>query len=281
MTLKQSTFSLLLAGAVLAAAAAYAQQNGKPNAKPEAKPVAAKPGKVSVNGVQIPLSRFELLAKQATAQGQSDGPELQANIKENLIKSEIVSQEAIKAGLDKNPEVLNQLDLLKQNLLVRAYVQNFVKSNPIKEDTLKAEYDKVKSEVGDKEYKIQHILVEDEKQAKDIIAQIKKGGDFDKLAKEKSKDAGSKDAGGKLDWTTPASFVKPFSDALLKLKKGEYTQDPVKSPYGFHVIKLEDSRALKAPQYEEVKEKIRQNQQQNQLNKMLADLRAKAKVEEK
>jgi peptidyl-prolyl cis-trans isomerase C len=296
MMTKQSHLHLVLVAALFAPLPGYSQQPkpqqapagqpqaaapaGQAQAAVEAKPAAApiKPVKITVNGVEIPASRFDLLAKQAQQQGQGAAPDLQNNIKDNLIKSEVVAQEAVKAGFDKNPEVASQLDLIKQQLLVRAYIQNFIKNNPVKDETLKAEYDAKK---GDKEYKVQHILVETEKEAKDLIAQIKKGGDFDKLAKEKSKDAGSKEQGGKLDWSQPASFVKPFSDAMQKLKKGEMTQAPVKSQFGFHVIKLEDSRPAQVPPFDEVKDRIRQNQTQEQINKMVEGLRSKAKVEEK
>ena len=205
---------------------------------------------------------------------------MRAQIKDNLIKGEIVAQEAMKIGLDKNPEVVQQLDMIKQQLLVRAYVSDYVKKNAVKDETLKAEYDKVRATQGDKEVKVQHILVEDEKDAKDLIAQIKKGGSMDKLAKEKSKDAGSKDQNGKLEWAMPSNFVKPFSDAVLKLKKGEMTQEPVKTPYGYHIIKLDDTRTAKVPGFDEVKDKIRQSQQQEQITAMLEALRKKATVKE-
>jgi peptidyl-prolyl cis-trans isomerase C len=283
MTFKPVTLSLIAAG-LLSASIVFAQDS-KPAATPApaAAPAAApaKPVKITVNGTAIPASRFQILTQQATGQGQPDSPQLQAQIKDNLVKGEIVAQEAIKAGLDKTPEITDQLDLVKHQLLVRAYVADYMKKNPIKDEALKAEYNKAKSAEGDKEYKAQHILVEDEKDAKDLIAQIKKGGSFDKLAKEKSKDAGSKDQGGKLEWTMPTNFVKPFSDAMVKLKKGEMTQEPVKTPYGYHIIKLEDTRAAKVPGFDEVKDKIRQTQQQTLITKMLEDLRAKAKVEEK
>jgi peptidyl-prolyl cis-trans isomerase C len=285
MTFKPVTLSLIAAG-LLSASIVFAQDS-KPAATPAPAPAAApaavpaKPVKITVNGTAIPASRFQILTQQATGQGQPDSPQLQAQIKDNLVKGEIVAQEAIKAGLDKTPEITDQLDLVKHQLLVRAYVADYMKKNPIKDEALKAEYNKAKSAEGDKEYKAQHILVEDEKDAKDLIAQIKKGGNFDKLAKEKSKDAGSKDQGGKLEWTMPTNFVKPFSDAMVKLKKGEMTQEPVKTPYGYHIIKLEDTRAAKVPGFDEVKDKIRQTQQQTLITKMLEDLRAKAKVEEK
>ncbi len=277
MILKRSPIALLAAFGLLAVGMSYAQDSKAPAAAP----AAAKPTKITVNGVTIPVSRFAIMTQQAAGQGQADNPQVQAQIKDNLIKGEIVAQEAMKAGMDKSPEVIDQLDFVKQQLLVRAYVADYMKKNPIKDEALKAEYNKAKSAEGDKEYKAQHILVEDEKDAKNLIAQIKKGGNFDKLAKEKSKDAGSKDQGGKLEWTMPGNFVKPFSEAMVKLKKGEMTQEPVKTPYGYHIIKLEDTRGAKVPTFDEVKDKIRQSQQQAMMTKLLDDLRAKAKVDEK
>jgi peptidyl-prolyl cis-trans isomerase C len=286
MTLKHYNFALLAASGILSISMSFAEDAKTPAAAkpaaPAAAPVAAKPpGKITVNGVLIPASRFNIMSQQAAGQGQADNPQVQAQIKDNLIKGEIVAQEAIKAGMDKSPEVAEQLDFVKQQLLVRAYITEHMKKNPIKDEALKAEYEKAKSAEGDKEYKAQHILVEAEKDAKDLITQIKKGANFDKLAKEKSKDAGSKDQGGKLEWTMPGNFVKPFSEAMIKLKKGEMTQEPVKTPYGYHIIKLEDTRSAKVPTFDEVKDKIRQTQQQAQMTKLLDDLRAKAKVEEK
>ena len=277
MILKRSPIALLAAFGLLAVGMSYAQDSKAPAAAP----AAAKPPKITVNGITIPVSRFAIMTQQAAGQGQADNPQVQAQIKDNLIKGEVVAQEAMKAGMDKSPEVMDQLDFVKQQLLVRAYVADYMKKNPIKDEALKAEYNKAKSAEGDKEYKAQHILVEDEKDAKNLIAQIKKGGNFDKLAKEKSKDAGSKDQGGKLEWTMPGNFVKPFSEAMVKLKKGEMTQEPVKTPYGYHIIKLEDTRGAKVPTFDEVKDKIRQSQQQAMMTKMLDDLRAKAKVDEK
>ena len=279
MTLKRSHIALLAVSGLLAMGMSYAEGTKAP--APAAAPAAAKPVKITVNGVTIPASRFAIMTQQAAGQGQADNPQVQSQIKDNLIKGEIVAQEAVKAGLDKSPEIMDQLDFVKQQLLVRAYVADYMKKNPIKDEALKVEYNKAKSAEGDKEYKAQHILVEDEKEAKDLIAQIKKGGNFDKLAKEKSKDAGSKEQGGKLEWTMPANFVKPFSEAMVKLKKGEMTQEPVKTSYGYHIIKLEDTRGAKVPTFDEVKEKIRQSQQQAMMTKMLDDLRAKAKVDEK
>lgn len=232
----------------------------------------------TVNGVAIPQARFDFLVKQSTAQGQPDSPELHKSLRENLIVQEIISQEAAKKGLDKNSEVALQVDIAKQNVLVRAYIQDYLKSHPASDDMLKAEYDKIKVQIGDKEYKARHILVEKQEEAKDIIAKLKKGEKFAKLA-AKSKDPGSKGNGGDLGWNSPATFVKPFSDALVKLQKGKFTTEPVQTQFGWHVIELEDVRETKAPAFEEVKNNLRQRLQQQQIDKMITELKAKAKVE--
>ena len=303
MKLTQGHLSLLLVSSVLAVTVSYADQaNDKAQAndvtqakekapagekakdQPRAAKTAAKPGgKITVNGVTIPQARIDMVTKAqaAQSQGQPESPDMQANVREQLINFEVLAQEAIKAGLEKAPETQGQLEMARQQILVRAYQQHYVKTNPVKDETLKAEYDRVKGTMGDKEYKPQHILVEKEDEAKDIIAQLKKGGDFDKLAKEKTLDTGSKEAGGKLDWSNVGSFVKPFSDAMVKLEKGTYTQEPVKTQFGYHVIKLEDVRPLKAPTFDEVKENIRQGAAQQQFVKAVQELRSKAKVEEK
>lgn len=232
----------------------------------------------TVNGVAIPQSRFDFLVKQSTAQGQPDSPELHKSLRENLIVQEIISQEAVKKGLDKNSDIALQMDFAKQNVLVRAYIQDYLKSHPASDDMLKGEYDKIKVQMGDKEYKARHILVEKQEEAKDIVAKLKKGEKFDKLA-EKSKDPGSKGNGGDLGWNAPGGFVKPFSDALTKLQKGKFTTEPVQTQFGWHVIQLDDVRDMKAPDFEQVKMNLQQRLQQQQIEKMIGDLKAKAKVE--
>lgn len=249
--------------------------------KPALAQAAAKmPGKISVNGVQIPPARVDLFYKRGL-QGRPETADAVTQIKEELINREILSQEAIRVGLDKNPEVAAQIDAARQQVLVQAYLQDLMKRNPIKDETLKAEYDRVKSNLGDKEYKAAHILVEKEEEAKQILGQLKKGADFEKIAKEKSKDTGSKSEGGKLDWSNKSSFVAPFTEAMIKLQKGQITQAPVKTDFGYHVIRLDDVRPLKAPSFDEVKENIRQGQSRQLIAKTMADLRGKAKIEEK
>jgi len=231
-----------------------------------------------VNGVSIPQARVDLRVKAAAAQGQADSPELRKAIKEDMINLEVMAQESAKLGLDKNAEVQLQIDLAKQQVLVGAFVQDYAKNHPISEDQLKSEYDKLKAKLGDKEYSARHILVETEAQAKDIIAQLGKKAKFEKLA-EKSKDAGSAERGGALGWAVPGNFVPPFANALLALKKGEYTKEPVQSQFGWHVIKLEDVRDLKVPAFEELKPQLQQRLQQQSIQKAINDLRAKAKIE--
>jgi peptidyl-prolyl cis-trans isomerase C len=232
-----------------------------------------------VNGVAIPQARVDMRVKAAAAQGQADSPELRKSIREDLINLEVMAQEATRLGVAKKPEVMQQIELARQSVLAGNYMQDYVKSNPITEDQIKQEYEKLKSRLGDKEYNARHILVETEAEAKAIIAKLDKKAKFDKLATEKSKDSGSAARGGSLDWASPGSYVPPFANALKNLKKGEYTKSPVQSQFGWHVIKLEDVRDLKAPAYDEVKPQLQQRLQQQLVQKVIADLKAKAKIE--
>ena len=233
----------------------------------------------TVNGVSIPQSRVDMRVKIATSQGQADTPELRRAVRDDLISLEVLAQEAKKKGLNKDPEVIQQIELANQSVLVSAFVQDYAKNHPISEDQLKQEYDKLKVNLGSKEYKARHILVDSEAEAKSIIAQLGKKGNFDKIAKAKSKDAGSADKGGELDWAVPSNFVPPFASALTSLKKGAYTKEPVKSQYGWHVIKLDDVRDLKMPSFEELRPQIQQRLQQQSIQEYVADLRSKAKIE--
>lgn len=232
-----------------------------------------------VNGVSIPQARVDLRVKIATTQGQADSPELRKAIREDMISLEVLAQEAKKMGLDKDPEVIQQTELAQQSVLVSAFVQDYAKTHQISEDQLKLEYDKLKVNLGKSEYNVRHILVETEDEAKAIIAQLGKKGKFDKIAKEKSKDAGSAEKGGSLGWAVPSNFVPPFANALLSLKKGTYTKEPVKSQFGWHIIKLDDVRDLKVPSFEELKPQILQRLQQQSIQEYIAELRSKAKIE--
>lgn len=231
-----------------------------------------------VNGISIPQSRVDLTVKAELAQGQADSPELRKNIRENLIKRELMAQEAGKLRLDKSPEVLQEMDMAKQSVLINAYLVDYMKKNPISEDLLKQEYEARKAKLGDKEFNARHILVETEDEAKAIIVQLGKKTKFEKLV-AKSKDAGSAAQGGSLGWAVPSNFVPAFSEALQSLKKGEYTKSPVQTQFGWHVILLEDERALKVPAFEEVKPQLQQRLQQQAIQKAITDLQATAKIE--
>jgi peptidyl-prolyl cis-trans isomerase C len=232
-----------------------------------------------VNGVSIPQARVDLRVKIAVTQGQADSPELRKAIREDMISLEVLAQEAKKKGLDNDPEVIQQTELAKQSVLVSAFVQDYTKNHQISDDQLKQEYDKLKANLGKSEYNVSHILVETEDEAKAIIAQLGKKGKFDKIAKAKSKDAGSAERGGSLGWAVPSNFVPPFANAMLSLKKGTYTKEPVKSQFGWHIIKLDDVRDLKVPSFEELKPQIQQRLQQQSIQEYIADLRSKAKIE--
>lgn len=232
----------------------------------------------TVNGKTIPKSRADALIAAQAAQGQADSPELRKMVREELVRREILAQESVKAGYEKNPQVLPQLMLARQSVLINAYVGDFVRKNPISEEALKKEYETIKLGLGDKEYKVRHILVEKEDEAKDIIARLQKGEKFEELAKA-SKDPGSRERGGELGWAAPSNYVKPFSAAMIKLEKGKFTEAPVKSDFGFHVILLDDTRELKLPSFEEAKPQLGQRMQQQIIEKHIADLRSKAKIQ--
>jgi peptidyl-prolyl cis-trans isomerase C len=218
------------------------------------------------------------MIKQMATQGQQDTPQLRSMVKEELINREILMQEADRLGLSQSAEVKNQLEMARQAIVIRALVADYVKKNPVSEADMKAEYEKFKAQSGDKEYHARHILVEKEDDAKAIVAKLKAGAKFEDLAKQ-SKDPGSASRGGDLDWASPASFVKPFSDAMVGLQKGQFTETPVHTQFGYHVIKLEDVRPAKVPSFEEVKPQIAEALQQQKLQAYQQELRKKAKIQ--
>ncbi|ABE50148.1 PpiC-type peptidyl-prolyl cis-trans isomerase [Methylobacillus flagellatus KT] len=233
----------------------------------------------TVNGKPIKQSLYDYIAKEASSRGQTVDDNVKNVIINKLIGSELIYQEAQRTGLDKQPDYLAKEELTRRELLVNTFLQDYIKKNPVSEADIKLAYEKYKQELGDKEYSARHILVSTEAEAKDIIAQLGKGGDFAKLAKEKSKDPGSQEKGGDLGWFSAAGMVKPFSDAVVKLQKGKYTTTPVQTQFGWHVIKLEDTRATQPPSYDDVKDGLQKQLQQRNLEKLLTDLRSKAKIE--
>ena len=232
----------------------------------------------TVNGVAIPASRADAMIAEQRAQGAPDSPQLKEAVREELIRREVLGQEAARKGLDKKAEVQAQMDVMRQAILIRAYLQDYVKANPVTDAELRAEYESIKSRMGDKEYKARHLLLESEVEAMAAIAKLQEGAKIEDLATD-SRDPGSKDRGGDLGWNNPGSFVKPFSEALTQLQKGRFTTTPVKTDFGYHVILLEDVRPLKAPSFDEVKPQLQQRLQQQKIEKHVLELRSKAKVQ--
>jgi peptidyl-prolyl cis-trans isomerase C len=228
----------------------------------------------TVNGKAIPSAKVDQIVKQVVAQGkQTDSPQLREAIKKDLINREVLIQEADKQGYGTRPEVKTNLENARQSIIINAMLADYVKKNPVKD----AEYDKYKSQVGDKEYHARHILVGTEDEAKAIIAKLKAGGKFEELAKV-SKD-GSANNGGDLDWASAASYVPEFSKAMVALNKGQVTDTPVKTQFGYHVIKLEETRAAKIPAFEEVMAQVAESLQQRKLQAYREELMKKAKVQ--
>ncbi|RST56406.1 peptidylprolyl isomerase [Variovorax sp. MHTC-1] len=232
-----------------------------------------------VNGKPVPKARMDVLAQQLAAAGRPVTPEMQGQLREEVVAREIFMQEAQKQGLDGTDDYKNQLELARQAILIRQLFENYRKANAVSDADVQAEYDKFVAANGGKEYKARHILVEKEEQAQKILADLKKGQKFEDIAKKQSKDPGSGANGGDLDWAAPASFVPEFSEAMIKLKKGETTSAPVKSQFGYHIIRVDDIRQAQLPKVEEVKPQIVQQLQQQRLQKYQEELRAKAKVE--
>ena len=229
-----------------------------------------------VNGKAVPKSRVDALAEQAAKGGRQIPPE---QLRDIVITREIFVQAAIAQGLDATDSYKNQLEISRQQLLIQELVTDFQKKNPVTDEEIKAEYDKFAAENSGKEYHARHILVAKEETAKAIIAKLKKGAKFEDIAKKESIDPSAKTNAGDLDWATPGTYVKEFADALQTLTKGKITETPVKSQFGYHVIRLEDVRSPQFPKLEDVKPQIAQQLMQQKMGKFQEDLRAKAKVE--
>ncbi|WP_046112321.1 peptidylprolyl isomerase [Aquincola tertiaricarbonis] len=235
-----------------------------------------------VNGKAVPKARVEALMTQATRGGeQPRTPELEARVKEEVVLREIFAQEAEKRGMAQTADYKSQMELARQSILIRELFTDFQKKNVVSDADAKAEYDKFKAQSAGQEFRARHILVETEDQAKALIAEIKAGGNFEEIAKKNSKDPGSGENGGDLDFAKPDAYVPEFGQALAALKKGEMTETPVKTQFGYHIIKLEDTREAQFPAFEEVKPQIQQRLTQVKLQQFQQDLRAKAKTDYK
>jgi peptidyl-prolyl cis-trans isomerase C len=231
-----------------------------------------------VNGKAVPTSRAEALAQQVARSGRPMTPEVEGQIKEEVIAREIFMQEAQKRGLDATAEYKTQIELARQTILIRELFAEFQKTSAVTDADVQAEYDKFVAANGGKEYRARHILVETQAQAEAILASLKKGGKFEDIAKKQSKDPGSGANGGDLDWAASGNYVKEFSDAMVALNKGQLSA-PVQSQFGFHIIRLDDVREAQLPKLEDVKPQIVQQMTQQRMAAFQQELRAKAKVE--
>ncbi|MEO5659835.1 MAG: peptidylprolyl isomerase [Polaromonas sp.] len=263
--MKKHNFKLFAVAAVLSAASALAM----------AQDIA------TVNGEPIPKARMDLIESQLKAQLEAAGrtmtPEMQTQLREEVVSREVFMQEAQRLKLDKTKEFLDNMELARQTVLIRSLFDHERKANPVTDADVKAEYDKVAAANKAKEFKVSHILVETEDEAKKVESDLKGGAKFEELATKLSKDPGSGAKGGDLDWVTAASLVPEFSEAMVKLKKGE-TSQPVKSNFGWHVIRLDDTREAQFPAFDQVKPQIRQQLEQQQAQKYQQGLREKAVV---
>lgn len=269
---------ILLASAALLLALS-ACNPAKDAAAPAAE-ASKSPTVATVNGTPITQHTVDMIVQQGAGSGRPDTPEARASIIDQLALQIVVAEEAVKKGLDKAPDVAGQIATLRQSVLARAYVQDYIKNNPVTDGMLKAEYDRIKASVNGTEYKARHILVEKEADAKDIIAKLNKDpAAFEKLAMEKSTDPGSKVKGGELGWFDLKGMVPEFGAAVSKLEKGKFTEVPVKTQFGYHVILLEDTRPIEAPPLEAVKAQLSQQVQQQNVEKQLDALKAAAKID--
>jgi peptidyl-prolyl cis-trans isomerase C len=245
-----------------------------------AEATAKEPIAATVNGTPITARMVDLIAKRGVSAGRPDTPQARATIIDQLALQVVLADEAIKKGLDKSPEVAEQMAALKQSVLANAYVEDYLKSNPVSDAEVKEAYDRIKANITGNEYRVRHIVVENESDAKDIIAKLNKDpGAFAKLATQRSQDQGSKDRGGDLGWLDASRMPPELADAVSGLDKGKFTEAPVKTEYGYHIVLLEDSKPIEAPPIEEVKERLSQQIQQQNVKKQLDALKAAAKIQ--
>jgi len=217
--------------------------------------------------------------RQQTARGATDSEKVRAQVREALINNELLIQEANRSGIARKTEVQQQIDLTRQEVIANAMVGEYLRTRPVSEAEIQKEYDRAKAQTGDKEYKARHVLVATEEDAKSVLAELKKGGKFDDIAQKRSLDEGTRPRGGDLDWNVPSNFDKAFADAMVKLEKGKMTEAPVRSRFGFHVIQLDDVRAVNFPPLAQVKPQIRQRLIGQRVETLIRELRAKAKIE--
>jgi peptidyl-prolyl cis-trans isomerase C len=256
---------------VLACLAAFTQTGMAANT-PVNNPTVLVVNGTAIDAIQADIVRMDLQQRKRPASDE--------NVRNFLIDNELMAQEAIQRGLDKSPEVKALLDLQRKDILGKALVDDVIKRAPISEERIKAEYEQIKARTGTLEYHPRHILVQDEKLAKDLLAKLraKKPAKFEDLAKQHSKDS-SAQSGGALGWLSANNLVPEFASAMTTLKKGELSKTPVKTQFGWHIIKLDDMRKIDFPDLDKVRNRIGGQLAQQDLRKYLTELRATAKID--
>ena len=264
----------LVLGLAVGVPVSVSAQPQKPSAPSTPAPIA------TVNGKAISAQRLDDVVNQLSSQGRADTPELRAAIRDQLIIREIFAQEAEAKGFARNPDLTRQLEQMREDLLIRALIQDHLANvEPVTEDDVNREYQRLHGAASsDKEYRARHILVDKEEDARQIIAQLRKGETFETLAR-RSRDIGSAQQGGDLDWATPDTYVKEFSEAMVALQKGRFTEKPVRTQFGYHIIRLDDVRTTTPPPIAQVAPQIRQDLERARVDKLQQALRAKAKVQ--
>jgi peptidyl-prolyl cis-trans isomerase C len=274
--MKMSRFIVLASLATLAAC----QQGGKDAAKATDTPDPAAAPVATVDGVSLSRNTFDFYIKAATGKSSADlTPEQRQEALDSLVRMQLVAAQAQKDGLDKENEIAAALDLSRLDVLQRALQQKYLKGKEPTDQELRAEYETQLAQMPRNEYRARHILVQTEEFANRLMERLKKGEKFEQVAKE-SLDS-SKERGGDLGWFSPQSMVKPFADAVMGLKKGETTPRPVQTQYGWHIIRLEDTREVQPPPFDSVKAQLGQVVLAKKFKGYSDELLKTAKVEKK
>lgn len=235
----------------------------------------------TVNGKPITKAQVDQFVSLLISQGAQDSPQLREQVKQEMIGRMVAVQAAERAKIDRLDNVKQELDLARQSILVRALMEDYLKKNPISEAELKQEYEAIKKDQANRnEYQVRHILVAEEDKAKELIKQLKaKEVSFEEAAKKNSIDPGSGQKGGELGWSQSTSYVPEFAQAVESLKKGEMTQEPVKTQFGWHIVQVEDSRPVSFPELAEVKPQLEEMMRQEKLAKFQQSLMEEAKIQ--
>ena len=236
----------------------------------------------TVNGKAITQKSMDQFVQLLVTQGASDSPQLREQVKQELINRQVMVQAAEKANIvGKDPAIATELELARQGILVRALMADYLKSHPITDAAITAEYNKLKKQQdGVMEYQVRHILVEDEKTANDLQAQLtSKSAKFEDLAKKNSKDPGSAEKGGDLGFAPATNYVEPFANAVKATGKGKLADKPVQTQFGWHVIEVVDARPVEFPPLTQVRPQLEEMMRQQALAGYQTELREKAKIQ--